>query len=342
MRQPTPEMDIVERAKAISPDISDYFEEQRYKKFTDEVQQEEITDRYLLNVAIELLLGELKDIGIESDHTADDIIEDPHLLKTMFALRTKFDQSTLHQTLSHLSEKTLSEFRGVYEAIELPEDLLLELGPWFARTFPSDENWLAVESSIETWYSTRAFANHLTTVLSVLSTDDPSPTPVTDDVVDAVSVFLKKMQIRQEKILDLATEIVKLFPEVNMDLLRMKIEKYDIQKLDGDNLRKFATYVEDGSLEEPDFVVHHHRTVDHHVEYWQEKASRLANGASLGYTRENAVMVVLSLVLDGMSKTAMHQAIQPLQGILEPYLYTFTRALTDVDYAQFQPKEAQP
>ena len=71
----------------------------------------------------------------------------------------------------------------------------MELGPWVARTFPSDENWLAVESSIETWYSTNVFANHLTTVLSVLSTDDPSPTPVTDDVVDAVSVFLKYIKL---------------------------------------------------------------------------------------------------------------------------------------------------
>lgn len=328
----TPEQDIIEKAKALSPAISDYFEEQQYKRFTDEVQQEEVTDRYLLGVAIELLIGELKDIGIESDYTADDIIEDPLQLQTLFALRSKFDQASLYETLSHLSEKTLSDFRNAYESIELPEDLLLELGPWFSEVFPSDEQWLAIKSSIETWYSTSAFATHLSGILSMLRDVDLTPAPVTDDNVAVVSRFLEMMRIRQEKLLDLVLRLSKLFPEISLDILRHKISTYDHQKLDGDNLPLFATYNEHPVEPEPDYVVHHHHTVDHHVEYWVDRAKTTAPGADLGYTKEIAVLVVLSMVLDDDDPTTMRRNIAPLKLILNPSLYSFTEALTTIDY----------
>ncbi len=328
----TPEQDIIEKAKALSPAISDYFEEEQYKRFTDEVQQEEVTDRYLLGVAIELLIGELKDIGIESDYTADDIIEDPLQLQTLFALRAKFDQASLYETLSHLSEKTLSDFRNAYESVELAEDLLLELGPWFSETFPSDEQWLAVKSSIETWYSTPPFATHLSGILAMLRDADLTPVQVTDDNVAVVSRFLEKMRIRQEKLLDLVLRLSKLFPEISLDILRHKISTYDHQKLDGDNLALFADYSDHPTEPPPDYVVRHHHTVDHHVEYWLDRAKSTAPNTDLGYTKEAAVLVVLSMVLDGDSPSVMRTHVAPLKSILDPALYSFTEALTTIDY----------
>lgn len=334
MQELTYEQELVERAKRVSPDINDYFEEQRYKLFTDEVQQEEITDRYLVNVAIELLIAELKDMGIESDLTSSDILEDKLQLDAIFALRTKFDQQALHTMLTHLSEKTFSDFMAAYESVGLPEDLLLELGPWFADLFPSDDNWSVIGRCIETWYSTQTFANHLGTIIALMKTDDTTTSVVTDDNVDAIKAFLDDMRIRQERLLDLVTFVCRVYPDLSRAILDEKIASYDHQKLDGDNLPLFALYFQQKPKEEPDFLVHHHETVDHHVEYWLTKSARQREfGIPMpAFTHEIAVLIVLSMVLDGDDHAKMLENLKPLDDVLPEADVAFMRDLAGLDY----------
>ena len=102
----TYEQEIVVKARQLSPNIDEYFANQMYKKFTgDECAAEEVTDRYLLNVALELVFTEVKDMGIEADLNVDDFIENPSELSTLFAIREKFDFNNLYETLKNLSDK---------------------------------------------------------------------------------------------------------------------------------------------------------------------------------------------------------------------------------------------
>ena len=330
----TYEQEIIDRAKRLSPDINDYFEEQKYKQFTDEYQQEEITDRYLLNVAIELLIAELKEMGIESDLSADDIIEDHTQMETLFALRTKFDKRYLTETLQHFSLKTFAEFQMVYEGIELPEDLFLELGPWFSSIFPSDPMWTLVSYATNTWYSTEYFGDHLSEIMTtMLDKCDKNRAVVTDGNIDSVARFLKVMEIRAAQ---LKVYVRKLVAEYSLDTdkLNYYVDTYDQQKLNNELLPLFAAYNDLKPAEEPEYVVQHHLTVNHHVEYWVDKAKKAKEYdiPMPTFTKEIGVMIVLSYVLDNLSGAAMRTKLEPLKPIIDSELFAFTEALTYLDY----------
>ena len=336
----TYEQDIIAKARYLSPAIDEYFANQEYKRFTgDEAGAEEITDRYLLNVALELLFTEVKEIGIEADLNVDDFTESPAELSTLFAIRDKFDKDHLYETLKNLSDESFASFQDAYESIQLPEDLYMELAPWFARLFPEDEQWRLIDMSITRWYSTEDFGHHLTEIMTkLLEKTDRNKAVVTDENLGSVSRFLNLMKIRRDTITIYIKEILKLYPdELNKDVLDKMIRNYDIQKLNHDQLPLFATYNDLHPKEEPPFLKKHHLEVDHHVEYWEGKwDTHKKYGTPMPkYTKEVAVMLVVSLVLDDLTPRQMQNRIKPLKDIIDRDGYEFTIALTKLDYNKF-------
>jgi len=338
----TYEQEVVDRARQLSSDINEYFEEQKYKLFTDEYQMEEISDRYLMNVAIELVISELKDMGIESDLTVDDIIEDHSQLETLFALRTKFDSDNLYQLLQALSTKSFAEFQSVYESIELPEDLLLELAPWLADKFQSDPQWSLIFYAPNQWYSTNYFGEHLTGVMTMLlDKADLNRAVVDDSNIESVNRFLKLMEIRANKVRAWVDVLFTKIEGLDKAKLDDYIENYDIQKLNNDQLPLFAAYNDLKPEKEPEFLIQHHLSVNHHVEYWVDKwKSHKEYDAPMPiYSKEIAVMLVLSLVLDELPGAIMRKKIAPLKDIVSDELYSFTEALTTIDYEKLMKGE---
>lgn len=330
------EQEIITKARSLSQDINEYFENQEYKNFTeDECQQEEITDRYLLHIALEKIFEEVQDIGIDADFNVDDFIEDGTELETLFALREKFDKANLYELLKSLSEKSFSEFRNVYESIELAEDLFLELAPWLAHLFPNDPAWFMIERAPLHWYSTQAFATHLGSVVNQLvEKTDLNKAVVNDSNINSVSKFLQVMKMRNETITIYIKEICKAYPDLNVDLLNKYVRNYDIQKLNNDQLPLFAAYNDIKPKEEPVFLKEHHLTVNHHIEYWVDHWNKFKQYKTPMpmYTREIAVMLVVSLVLDKLTSRQMLNRIKPLEDIVAKDLYVFTQELCKLDY----------
>lgn len=332
----TYEQDIILKVRSLSEDINEYFANQEYKNFTDdECQQEEITDRYLLHVALEKLFEEVQDIGIDADYNVDDFIEDTTALETLFALREEFDKAKFYNLLKNLSETSFAEFRTAYESIELPEDLLLELAPWLANLFPNNPNWFLIDRAPQHWYSTQAFANHLSEIINQLvEKTDLNKAVVNDTNIDSIKKFLQIMKIRNNTITIYIKEICKKYPELNKELLNKYIQNYDIQKLDNDRLPLFAAYNDIKPKEEPVFLKEHHLTVNHHIEYWIDHWNKFQKYKTPMpmYTREIAVMLVVSLVLDDLTSRQMLNRIKPLSEILAKDLYVFTQDLCKLDY----------
>ena len=332
----TYEQEIVVKARQLSPNIDEYFANQMYKKFTgDECSAEEVTDRYLLNVALELVFTEVKDMGIEADLNVDDFIENPSELSTLFAIREKFDFNNLYETLKNLSDKTFSSFQDAYESIQLPEDLYLELVPWFARLYPEDKQWRLLDLSVVRWYSTDAFGEHLSAIMKkLLEETDRNKAVVNDSNIASISKFLNLMKIRRDRITSYITDICNQYPELNQDVLAKYIKNYDIQKLNNDQLPLFAAYNDIKPKEEPPFLKQHHLEVDHHVEYWEDKWERHKKYQTPmpQYTKEIAVMLVVSLVLDDLSPRQMQSRIKPLEDIVDRDCYEFTKELTKFNY----------
>lgn len=336
----TYEQDVIAKARYLSPDIDEYFANQEYKRFTgDEAAKEEVTDRYLLNVALELVFNEVKEIGIEADLNVDDFIENPAELSTLFAIREKFDKDNLYETLKNLSDESFSSFQDAYESIQLPEDLFLELAPWFARLFPEDKQWRLIDFAVTRWYSTEDFGHHLTKIMTkLIEKTDRNKAVVNDTNLDSISRFLNLMKIRRDTITVYIKELCKLYPDdLNWDILAKMIRNYDIQKLNNDQLPLFATYNDIHPKEEPPFLKKHHLEVNHHVEYWEGKWKnhQKYNTPMPKYTKEIAVMLVVSLVLDDLSARQMQNRIKPLKDIVDRDGYEFTVALTKLDYTKF-------
>ena len=332
----TYEQEIVAKIRNMSPNIDEYFANQMYKKFVgDEAGAEEVTDRYLLNVALELLFVEVKDMGIEADLNVDDFLESPVELSTLFAIREKFDKDHLYETLKNLSDKTFSSFQDAYESIQLPEDLYMELVPWFARLFPEDPQWRVLDMSITRWYSTEAFGDHLSGIMKqLLENTDRNKAVVTDNNIASISKFLNLMKIRRDRITSYIHDIYKQYEDLDQEVLAKYIKNYDIQKLNNDQLPLFAAYNDIKPKEEPPFLKQHHLDVNHHVEYWVSKWERHQKYQTPmpKYTKEIAVMLVVSLVLDDLTPGQMKNRIKPLKEIVDRDCYEFTKELTNFNY----------
>ena len=330
------EQEIITKACSLSENINEYFVNQEYKNFTeDECQQEEITDRYLLNVAIEKVFEEVQDIGIDADYNVDDFIEDGNELDTLFALREKFDKASFYEMLKNLSEQSFAEFKNAYESVSLPEDLFLELAPWLASLAPNDPVWFLIERAPLHWYSTSAFATHLSDIMNQLvEKTDRNKAVVNDTNIDSITRFLSKMKMRNDTITIYIKEICKKYPDLNSELLKKYIKNYDIQKLNNDQLPLFAAYNDIKPKEEPVFLKEHHLTVNHHIEYWVDHWQKFKEYkiAMPVYTREIAVMLVVSLVLDDLTSRQMLNQIKPLNDIVAKDLYIFTQELCRLDY----------
>ena len=336
----TYEQDIIAKARYLSSSIDDYFANQEYKRFVaEDGGAGEINDRYLLNVALELLFSEVKEMGIEADLVVDDFLESPSELSTLFAIREKFDQENLYNTLKNLSDESFSSFQDAYESIQLPEDLYMELAPWFARLFSEDPQWRLIDMSVTRWYSTEDFGHHLTEIMTrLLEKTDRNKSVVTDENLNSISKFLHLMKIRRDTITIYIKEICKLYPDdLNKDVLAKMIRNYDIQKLNHDQLPLFATYNDLHPKEEPPFLKKHHLEVDHHVEYWEGKWQnhKKYNTPMPRYTKEIAVMLVVSLVLDDLSPRQMMNRIAPLKDIVDRDTYEFTVELTKLPYNKY-------
>ena len=157
---------------------------------------------------------------------------------------------------------------------------------------------------------------------------------VNDTNIDSVKRFLNIMKMRNDTITIYIKEICKKYDELNTTLLNKYIQNYDIQKLNNDQLPLFAAYNDIKPKEEPVFLKQHHLTVNHHIEYWVDHWDRFNKYKTPMpvYTKEIAVMLVVSLVLDDLTSRQMLNRIKPLNDIVAKDLYIFTQELCKLDY----------
>lgn len=303
---------IVRRCCDASTAINDYFLEERYVVEVD--QNELLTPNFLSILALNLLLDEVADIGIETDNTAEDLLVSPFDIDVLFYYREKLDKDNLYSFLKSLSEYKYSEFCGVIENCTTAEDMLIEMTDFMNNTIPTDAGWDFISKSLESWCSTEAFAKHINAIQSKIDIHaDKNKTYITDDNVMQVANFLKKMKQRAEKIKRVIMWI-EARHQVDKTVLSGMLNTYDKDKLRPDLLPLFAEYDATHPEKEPQYLKDHHLTIYHHYEYWEWRYENKDKvGGFIPPTKEEYCMILGSLVLDGLRGEAMGKEVKKFE-----------------------------
>lgn len=325
---------IVKRCCASSDNIRDYFLEERY--LIDMDQNDMVTPQLLSVSAVDLVLDELSEIGIETNFRAEDLLLSPIDLNTMFALRSKLDKDNFYRCVKSMTPETYSAFCGVVENVQIAEDLLIEISDFMTAVFPVDTSWEIVQRSIEYWYSTKNFSKHVSAILSKVDVHtDPNTTPLDDDNIVEISQFLEVMKERDNKVKILSDYILKHVFSIDGNRLLEYIKNYDRDKLNPDLISKFAHYNVEKTEEEPDFVKQHHENAQHHLEYWKKKDDeyeRLELKGPFGPNLEQAIMIVISLVLDDLYGEELYKKMEEFKPYVMNNVWIFMENLATFDY----------
>ena len=303
---------IVKRCCDISPAINDYFLEERY---VVEVEQNDLlTPNFLSILALNLLLDEVADIGIETDRTSEDLLLSPFDIDVLFYLREKLDKDNLYAFLKSLSDYKYSEFCGVVENCTTAEDLLIEMTDFMNNTIPTDVAWDLISRALDSWCSTEAFAKHVNAIQSKIDIhSDKNKTYINDDNVMQVANFLKKMKQRAETIKRVIMWI-EARKQVDRSILSSMLDTYDKDKLRPDLLPLFAQYDATHPEKEPEYLKDHHLTIYHHYEYWEWRYNnREKVGGFTSPTKEQYCMILGSLVLDGLRGDKMLSEVKKFE-----------------------------
>ena len=327
-------INVVSRCCDTSENIRDYFLEERYLLSLD--QNEEATQHLLSINAVDLLLDELSEIGIETSFTAEDILQSEIDKQVMFYLRNKLDKDNLYHTIKSFNDNVYSEFCGVIENCQLAEDLLIELAEFMNATIPTDIPWDMIARSTEYWFSTDNFIKHISAIQAQVDVHvDRNISPVDDSNIDEIKNFMNRMVQRDAMVRKLVNYIIRTTSDLDVPKLMKLVDKYDKDKLKPDVLPLFAKYNAEHPDEEPPYLKHHHETVYHHLEYWikrTEDYEYLELKGPYGPSKEECVMIVVSYMLDGLSKDKMLKELNKFEPhVMQDQLH-FMKVLADLDY----------
>ena len=261
---------IVQRCMAASPNINDYFVERRY---IAELEQEEYrTPQMLTRIAVNLLMDELSEMGIETNMTCDEILESSMDLNVLFNLRDLFDKDKLYDALKAFTPEVYSEFESLIENISLPEDFLYEITDFFGAKTPNDERWVTLQAVLDRWASTEAFSKHIVSIMDKVNLhSDPNKSAVDDTNLDTVQAYLTYMTVTADKIRRIVDLMAERVNTVDWSIVGRYLKSYDRETLDPDVLPAFAEYhsLTRGGQTIPEAIKTHWNTTWHHPEYWK-------------------------------------------------------------------------
>lgn len=312
---------LIARCRALSPGIDAYFSEERYREELD--PEDEITPQYLVDAAISLVMDKLRDIGIISNFSVGEILDNAFDMEVMFYLASKFDANNYYNLLSCFDDKEMSEYTAMLENISYPEDYLFDLSDYFNQLFPLDVGWEYISRSTDRWGSTMDFVTHIANIqLKIEVNRDSVKAPVGDTDVAIVKRFIEVMDERDKKVKIYVDYLLEKYGKyLNADKLRNMVRKYDREKLESDKILLFAKWnalpeEEKLRIGTPTFLNNHHLHTNHHIEYWETHKG-------IDLTPEIAVMIVISLVLDNLPASKMNEELRRYQPIATLPVYGF-------------------
>ena len=315
---------LLTRCKKLSLNITEYFDGMRYLGDLDTVEQ--ATPAYLSQLAVAMVMDEVAEIGIVSNFTIEDFITDTANFEALFALREKFDKDSLYEYLKSATDQQRATVFDLVDSTADDGDVFLELIHYICEMSPLDMKLAQILQCVNFWTSTSRFREHLNAIRERLDNTDLSKSNITDDNVHAVSALIQKILTTEKALSKCVDILMKTARELDEDILRAAVRSYDHEKLKPDVLHLFATYKE-GDVEPP-YVKRHHIETNHHIEYWEY---RHKHDLSIAFIKENGVMILLALLLDGLTDEQIRQELTRLRNIASSAILDYVLDILD-DY----------
>lgn len=281
-----------------SPKVAEYIHEQQYLMDTS---SEGVTDEFILNSAYAIILKELQERGIICFTNIDDVLSSWYTARYILSLYLITEPNDL-----------IDFFKTHIALIPVLEQLLISDLPnnelysnFFDILEPhhlSNETFINANALQHDFTANEDFIHLLQLVFdraeSYQFTIEQNPNTIIDSLrekLDDRNKFINLLQLLSSHIYD----------SVNIDFVRTELEKYDGDKIAPGNIDMFTWIylcnknTGTGTIYDPtllpknllkkqqDFLDNHHRTVNHHIEYY-------LNNTDIEITNDHLTLLMIS------------------------------------------------
>jgi hypothetical protein len=327
------EESLIVRCKKLSPAANEYMENMMY--LGDVEDSAEVTQAFLTQKAVSIIMAEVADIGIVSEFDIEDFVTDTANFEAMFAMRERLNNETLYEYFKSMTMEQWTVCCNILDDTQRDDDLLLNLIHYMAEISPLDLKIGQILQCSNHWVSNFRFRQHLDALRRKMDNTDMNKTNVNDDNILEITEFLKLIQSRTEAVVKAVQYLLGIYTDLNEEYMLQQAMKYDHDKLDPDKVHIFAKYnrSKESFDGEPQCVSDHHRNVDHHIQYWMNRKKK---DQVISATREHCVFIMLSIRLDDLDISQAKAEIDKYKQMFPNNLVEFMYEILNKHYDQLR------
>ena len=194
------------------PNILEYLDTESYKA---EVEDEDLlNDNFIFNRVVDLLLLELKELGIHMD-VGDEVYTEVDSLVSMIALRVNFAYNTLSERVGSSSDM-IQQVTDLLESGEYDSELVIqEVVELFKVNFPLSEQWELLYNNNMLYHNDDTFVKLIKYTLEHVEEDDPMDDAELDNIIKYTKLVAKHTELFQERV----RVVSEMLPNLNTEYL---------------------------------------------------------------------------------------------------------------------------
>lgn len=233
--------------------------------------QDEISIELLLRDSYELVLDELKELGIIFWDTENSILEDWYTARCIYHARSLFDQLKLTR-LVHQNRTIIPVLETIVTSDEGDDSNIILVLDALHFTFSDDADISFCIRHMDRIISDEQFDAH---VLAILNQVKNTPLSTIDNLA-TVTAYLKRIDDGRIAAAQAVEKLKPLLQDTDTSQLDKWVAVYDLDKIAANDINIYAIVDNEDGPDLPDelrvlakrYMDAHHQRTPHHIEYW--------------------------------------------------------------------------
>lgn len=304
--------EMIQRCCRDSERIRTYLDNETY--LTEVGTSELITAGYLKRLILYKFVGELQEIGINTNQEVEDVLLLPQDLEIVFLLHEQLTGEHWLAVLQRLSEEQQGQLRQLLENTR-DEELLTELILFLVRELPLSTVWQQLQYALDYWYSDELFAKHLQASLDALR--PPAEPELTAEELQAYRRLVQYLVQCRQQLSRMVREAAVTLGTVDTERALRLVQDYGKLATQQPWLDRWLHYNDDDDNEQ--WLPEYRRLCWYEASYWQQR--------STVPSKEQLLVLGLVLRLEQADAQQCRDACSCLQALGEEYSEALTRVL---------------